>query len=266
MHAADLRVLFLGCGDLGTGAAHALYRAGVALAIVELASPTAVRRRVAFAEAARLGEVEVEGVRCRRVELSTLQRTPAEFVPLCVAPVDAVLTEFAPHAFVDARVTKRPLELQLPSGLFRIALGPGHIAGDDCDAVIETLRGPDLGRVIWQGQAAPDTGVPGELGGETALRVLHAPAGGRLALHVQIGARVAAGAQVANVDGVPVRTAIAGLVRGLLADGVTVVAGQKLGDVDPRPDPPPADRITDKAHAIGAGVRTALATRFGIAL
>ena len=267
MRADELRVLFLGCGDLGTGAAHRLCVSGFRVAVVELAAPLAVRRRVAFAEAARGAAVTVEGVACIRVPPDALGATAVPgTVPLCVAPIEAAVAAFEPHAVVDARMTKRPIEVEFPAGLFRVALGPGHAAGADCDAVVETLRGPELGRVVWHGAAQPDTGAPGAVGGETTRRVLRAPAAGRLRLRVGIGDRVESGQTVADVDGRPVESVLGGLVRGLLADGDRVEAGQKLGDVDPRPHAPPPDRISDKSRRVGDGVLTALAAHFGIAL
>lgn len=262
MPAADLRILFLGSGDLGTGAVHRLVQSGFVVAILELASPHAVRRRVAFAEAARTGAVEVEGLRCRRIDLGSLERERQSFVPLVVAPLADVLAAFGPQAIVDARMTKQPITDALPPGVFRIALGPGHTAGVDCDAVVETLRGPDLGKVLWSGEAAPDTHTPGELGGETARRVLRSPADGTWAPNVAIGAHVERGDVVGHAAGVPVQSELTGLVRGLLAPGVRVTRGQKLGDIDPRRDAPAIDRISDKSHRVGAGVLEALATRF----
>jgi hypothetical protein len=98
--------------------------------------------------------VEVEGVRCRRVDLESFGRAwPVDAVPLVIAPIPRARCR-PPAAIVDARLTKRPLEDIVPPGTLRIALGPGHVAGDDCDAVVETLRGADLGRVIWQGNDA----------------------------------------------------------------------------------------------------------------
>jgi xanthine dehydrogenase accessory factor len=265
MRADELRVLFLGCGDLGTGAAHGVCRAGFRVAIVELRVPLAVRRRVAFAEAARTGQVTVEGVTCRRVQVDRLNPTAEEHtVVLAVGPIEVAVHAFAPHAVVDARMTKCPLEVPLPEGVFRIALGPGHTAGEDCDAVVETLRGSDLGRVIWSGSGHPDTRVPGELGGETLRRLLRSPASGTLHVHARIGDRVQAGEIVAEVAGEPVRSAVAGMVRGLLADGDAVERDQKLGDVDPRTEPTPADRISDKSHQVGDGVLTALVQHFRI--
>ncbi len=42
-----------------------------------------------------------------------------------------------------------------------IALGPGFTAGEDVDVVIETMRGHRLGRIIKEGSAIPNTGIPG---------------------------------------------------------------------------------------------------------
>jgi xanthine dehydrogenase accessory factor len=267
MHPHDITVLFRGCGDLGTGAAHRLFTAGFPVAIVELARPLAVRRRVAFAEAARTGAVEVEGVRCRKVALDELRRQgwKKEEIPLVVAPFGVVLAALAPRAVVDARLMKRADGPRL-AGVFHVVLGPGFEAGRDCDVVVETLRGPALGGVMRQGSAQADTGIPGEVGGASLSRVLRAPAAGTLRLRVALGEHVRAGQTVAQVGGTDVRAAVSGLVRGLLADGDRVEPGQKLGDVDPRPDAPPVDRISDKAHAVGRGVLEALVERFQIAL
>jgi xanthine dehydrogenase accessory factor len=257
---AGVRVLFLGGGDLGTGAALALQGAGMRVAIVELGLPLAVRRRAAFAEAARQGEVTVEGVCCARVGVQEL-RAPgpsSACIALVVAPIEAALAAFTPRVVVDARMAKRPLPPPLPGSCLRIALGPGHTAGADCDAVIETMRGADLGAVLWHGAAVPDTGQPGDIGGETHGRVLRAPVTGMLHLAVEPGSAVRAGDVVGHVAGSPVRAAIGGMVRGLLADGDPVQAGQKLGDIDPRPVPPALDAISDKARAVGAGVLTAV--------
>lgn len=261
----DIRVLFLGCGDLGTGAAHRLFDVGFRVAVLELPVPLAVRRRVAFAEAARRGEVEVEGVVCRRVELAGLRHAwPSDAVPLVVGDVEPALGALGPHAVVDARMQKRPSALPPHPGRFVVALGPGHTAGVDCDAVVETERGPDLGRVLWTGSAAADTGVPAELGGASAARVLRAPAAGVLRARVGIGDRVRAGDVVGDVGGMPVVSAIGGLVRGFLADGDRVHAEQKLGDVDPRPSAPSPDRISDKARAVGDGVLRAIRRAFDL--
>ena len=258
-------VLCVGCGDLGTGAAHVLVRAGFPVVIVEKARPLAVRRRVAFAEAARTGEVMVEGVVCRRTRLEAVRRGAWRgrrgrrhpVIPLVVAPLSRALTALRPSIVVDARMRKKRAT-DLPASAFRVALGPGHRAGVDCDVVVETLRGPTLGRAFWRGGAAADTGVPGEVGGATRQRLLRSPRAGRLHVLAEIGARVGVGQVVARVGGRAIRAAIGGVVRGMLHDGERVRAGQKLGDIDPRPRQPPVDRISDKARAVGRGVLEAV--------
>lgn len=258
-------VLLLGGGDLGSGVAHALFRAQVAVVIVELAIPLAVRRRVAFSEAARHGEVVVENVCCRHVGLATLLRQPGlgDAVPLVTEPWVEVMERLAPDVVVDARMLKRRLQPRPPAPIFCVALGPGHAAGADCDVVVETVRGPDMGRVIRHGSATADTGVPGNVGGATQSRVLRAPCDGRLHVRAPIGTTVRHGDCVARVGTSEVRTPLAGVVRGMLADGDVVRAGQKLGDVDPRPNAPALDAISDKARVVGRAVVGVLGARFG---
>ncbi len=259
------RVLLLGCGDVGTGVAHTLFRAGLPVAILELERPLAVRRRVAFAQAARDGSVQVEGVRCVRVSLDELaSQPPADTVRLVVAPLDRVLEVYRPEVLVDARLAKRPLKPRPPRSIFFVSLGPGAVVERDCDVAVETLRGPGLGRLIHGGSAAADTGIPGKVGGATATRVLRAPRRGVVRVHADIGTHVRLGDVVAEVDGAAVRAALDGVVRGMLSDGDAVVEGQKLGDVDPRPDAPPLDAISDKARCIGESVLRAVRARFGL--
>ena len=93
------------------------------------------------------------------------------------------------------------------------------------DAVIETMRGHFLGRVIWEGQAIPDTGVPGEIQGFGAERVIHAPAAGRLFFvkdekgnQIDIGASVKKGQTIAMIEETPVKASLDGVLRGLIRE------------------------------------------------
>jgi xanthine dehydrogenase accessory factor len=140
-----------------------------------------------------------------------------------------------------------------------VALGPGFTVGEHCHAVVETMRGPRLGRVLWHGAAAADTGLPGEVGGHGADRVLRAPVAGEVRWVVEIGASVTVGQRLGDVGGVAVTAPFDGVVRGLVAPGTTVPAGVKIGDVDPRRDAV-SHEVSDKALAVGGGVVEAALT------
>jgi xanthine dehydrogenase accessory factor len=257
---ADVVVLVRGAGDLATGVAWRLKRAGFGVIMCELEHPLTVRRSVAFSTAVGEGAVTVEGIRAVRAtttEAAALARS--DVVPVAVSrglpplPADVV---------VDARLAKRVLDTTIGDAALVVALGPGFEAGHDCHAVVETMRGPRLGRVYWQGRAAPNTGTPGVIGGRGAERVLRAPAAGRARWHVNIGDVVAAGAVLGAVTGEPVRAPFAGVVRGLIADGTPVAEGLKIGDVDPRADTD-CREISDKALAVAGGVLEAILTWLG---
>jgi xanthine dehydrogenase accessory factor len=243
-----------------------LFSAGFPVAVVERSTPLAVRRRVAFSEAARQGRTVVQGVTCARLDLEAMASGawPQNWIPLLTAPAASVLERIGCDVLVDARLAKAKLALRPPPGVFFVALGPGYVAGRDCDAVVETWRGPDLGRVIWSGSATPNTGAPGDVGGETSARLLRAPEAGELEVVADIGRRVRRGELVARVGASEVRAAVDGVMRGMLASQDTVRRGQKLGDVDPRAEPPPVDRISDKAERVAAGVLAAICTRFDL--
>jgi len=262
-------VVVRGGGDLGTGVAHRLVRAGYGVIVLEASAPTAVRRLVAFCEAVREGSVIVEGVEARLVERGDLEALgPAGgdagrrgWVPVLVDPEGSALKALHPGAVIDARMAKRNLGTSRDDAPVTIGLGPGFVAGVDVDLVVETKRGHALGRVIESGTALPDTGVPGRVGGFGKERLLRSPAGGAFESARAIGDLVEEGERVASVAGEPVSAGIAGVVRGLIADGAIVGRGDKVGDVDPRGAEVDPRAISDKARAIGGAVLEALLSR-----
>jgi xanthine dehydrogenase accessory factor len=264
LFAADLVVL-RGGGDLATGVAYRLHQAGFPLAILELAQPVVVRRRVALATAVLEGAIEVEGLVAQRVDSWPAARTMAASgrIPVLVAPgwPPAGWQPDQARVLVDARIAKRNIDTRIDQAPLVIALGPGFSAGDDCHAVIETKRGHRLGRVIWQGPALPNTGRPGAIAGKAAERVLRAPVAGVVAWQVAIGDAVVQGQILGQVGGRPLGAPFAGVIRGLIAPGSEVTAGYKIGDLDARAERQACFTISDKALAVGGGVLEAILAR-----
>jgi xanthine dehydrogenase accessory factor len=259
----DFLVILRGGGDLATGVAARLHRAGFPLLVLELPEPLVVRRTVAVAAAVNDGEATVEELRARRAndvpEAAAIAATGV--IPVLVAPalepVQAALPRPAP-VVVDARMAKRNFDTRRDQAALVVALGPGFTAGIDCHAVVETMRGHGLGRVIWQGSALPNTGSPGIIAGKGAERVLRAPVAGTVVWQRAIGDQVAGGELLGHVGSVAVYAPFAGVMRGLLADGTAVTEGVKIGDVDARGDVAACFQISDKALAVGAGVLEAV--------
>jgi xanthine dehydrogenase accessory factor len=255
-------VLVRGAGDLATGVIARLHRAGFRVLATETDRPTVIRRAASFARAVYDGAATVDGLEARR---ASLDEAPGllelRIIPVMVDPDGQAIAWLRPQIVVDAVVAKRNLGTRITDAPLVIALGPGFTAGVDAHAVIETNRGHDLGRVLWSGAAEPDTGIPGEIAGHGADRVLRSPAAGAFRACAQIGDTVAAGQTVAEVNGHAVVTPLAGTLRGLLQDGLTVGAGWKVGDVDPRATRANCFTISDKANAVAGGVLEAVLAR-----
>lgn len=255
-----LRVLVRGGGDLGSGVVMRLHQAGFWVLVTELEKPLVVRRKVAFAEAIYTRLAQVEDIFARRV--ATAEEARECFlrgeVPVMVDPEAKARTWFKPHVLVDARLTKKGSDLPHPAASLVIGIGPGFIAGQDCHVVIESMRGHTLGRLYWEGSTAPDTGIPESVGGYDAQRVLRAPVEGVLTAYVEIGDLVRQGQPIAVVNGHEVLSPFDGVVRGLVADGLYVTQGMKIGDVDPRQNPKYCFLVSDKSLAIGGAALTAI--------
>ena len=256
----EYKILVKGGGDLASGVIYRLFRAGFQVMVTELPQPTVIRRAVAFAAAVFEDVVEIEGVVGRRAD-SLKQALPVvaeREVPVVVDPLGESISRWRPDALVDATLAKRNLGTTIGDAPIVVGVGPGFVAGVDVHAVVETKRGHYLGRVLLGGAAIPDTGIPGEVLGYTTERVLRAPCSGTLRGEKRIGDKVLAGETTALVDGEPVIAEIDGVLRGLLADGLDVTDGMKVGDIDPRGIRDHCFTISDKALAIGGGVLEAI--------
>lgn len=252
-------VVVHGGGDLATGAIQKLHRAGLPVVVLETARPTAIRRTVALCEAVYTGTYQVEDIACKRVETvnEALACHTQNAVPLLVDPSGESIPSFAPGAVVDAILAKRNLGTHRGMAPVTVGLGPGFIAGKDVTAVIETVRGHDLGRLILQGAALPNTGIPGEIGGKSAQRVLHAPVAGTVRHVNSIGDVVQQGETIFYIGDTPVAAPFTGLLRGLIRQGLKVPKGMKVADVDPRTDVN-VFTISDKARCLGGAVLEAV--------
>lgn len=253
----DLVILVRGAGEQATGVAHRLARAHFKICLTDIAQPQAVRREVSFCEAVYDGEKTVEGVTARLIpDPSWIDGAWSKGeLPLLVDPESKVREPVRPDVVVDAILAKRNLGTRIDWAPLVIGLGPGFYAGRDVHMVVETNRGHNLGRLFYEGEAEPNTGVPGNIGGYAEERVLRAPHQGTFRYNGhRIGDVVEAEETVAFVGQDPVLASIRGVLRGLIREGISVHKGMKVGDVDPRATRDNCFTISDKARAIGGGV------------
>jgi xanthine dehydrogenase accessory factor len=258
----DDLVVVRGGGDLGSGVVSRLRRGGFPVVVAEVPEPTVVRRAVAFATAMYEGDVTVEGVTGVRADDvgEAVDVLEAGDVPVLADPDATVAADLGAAVLVDAIMAKGKTD----TGTRRddadvvVGMGPGFEAGADVDAVVETDRGHELGRVFYEGTASTYDGEPGERRGYTHERVLRAPAEGQWETAVDVGDVVDAGDVVGDVDGARVVSEVDGLVRGLVHEGLEVDEGAKLGDVDPRGESVDHTEISDKALSLGGGVLEAV--------
>ena len=255
-------VLVKGAGDLATGVAHRLKKCGFDIVMTEIKEPTTVRRTVAFSQAVYDKEVEVEGVRAVLVnnidEIN--ENIKAGNISIIIDEEAKIISEISPDVVVDAIIAKRNIGTTIKDAPIVIALGPGFEAGVDCHLVIETKRGHYLGKVISEGKAIPNTGIPGNIGGHTVGRIIRATDDGIIKPVAKIGDYVKEGEIVAYVGNTPVYASISGIVRGMLQGGIRVFKGMKSGDIDPRCEKEHCFTISDKARSIGGGVLEGILT------
>ena len=263
-------IIVRGGGDLATGTIYKLKKSGFQVLILEVQNPSAIRRNVAFCEAVYQGTQTVEDMTCYLVESVEQAEQFINEGKLCVLvdPMGESIARLKPLAVIDAILAKKNLGTNRNMAPVTLALGPGFAAGEDVDAVIETKRGHNLGRVVWEGTAAPNTGIPGVIGGYGKERVIHCPAKGILRNVKKITDTVSRGEVIAVVEteegNVSVKATLDGILRGLIRDGYPVHVGFKMADIDPRAEEyENCFTISDKARCIAGGVLEALLQRKG---
>lgn len=255
-----MKILIKGAGDLASGIALRLYKAGYHILMTEIKVPLTVRRTVAFSRAVYETEAKVEGVKGILVhyssEIKEVWRQGG--IPVIVDEYASIQREYQADVIVDAIIAKRNLGTTMQDAPFVIGVGPGFEAGKHCHAVIETKRGHYLGKVIREGYAIPNTGIPGEIGGYTTERIIRATADGDFQPITHISELVEKDQIVAFCGEEPIKAQMSGIIRGMLQPGVKVVKGMKCGDIDSRCIMEHCFTISDKARAIAGGVLEAV--------
>ena len=253
-------VIVRGGGDLASGVAVCLHEAGFGVLVTELAQPLVVRRAVSFAEAVEAGACIVDGIPGKKARgvAEALELISEGMVAVMVDPECGSVESIKPMAVVDGRMLKKNLACSFGGKIPVIGLGPGFEAGVNCWAAIETNRGPELGKILWQGSPQPDTGQPAAVRGYTRERVLYPHREGIFRAVVKIGEIVEVGQIIGDVQGEPIKSQIRGVVRGMLRDGVYVTPKVKIGDIDPTCEVKRCYKVSDKARIIGESVVRAL--------
>ena len=268
-------IICRGGGDLATGIVHRLFRAGFPVLVLETDSPAAIRRQVSFSEAVYDGTATVEGVTAERI--ASANRASVNHVleegrvPILVDPEGSSIPLLKPDIVVDAIIAKKNLGTAKEMAPLVIGVGPGFTAGEDVDLVVESMRGHNLARILETGSALANTGIPGNIGGYTKERVIHAAAEGYMKNLHQIGDVVRKGEKIARIyeqmspEGVfsgrfvSVEATIPGVLRGLIREGYHFQKGFKIADIDPRESElANCFTISDKASSIGGSVLEAV--------
>jgi xanthine dehydrogenase accessory factor len=254
-------VIVRGGGDIASGIIQKLYRSGFKVLVLEVEKPTSIRRKVCFSEAIYDGQIVIEGIKGIAVKnLDEIKDAwEQDAIPIVVDSNCKFIKLLKPDIVVDAILAKRNLGTDRSLAEITIALGPGFEAAKDVDIVIETMRGHDLGRLIFKGMALKNTGVPGEIGGVSKDRVIYSPCDGIIKNIRDIGSILETGDIIAYIDDFEVKATISGVLRGLIRDESKVFKGLKIADIDVRlEEQKNCDTISDKARNIGGAVLEAI--------
>ncbi len=251
-------VLIRGAGEMASAVGVVLRRVGFPVIITELPLPHAIRRTVCFSDAMLNDFAEVEGIQALKADVvNYIEILKNGKIPVLTDSIE-IIKNIKPEFLIDARMLKKSVNDRRLLSQFTVGLGPGFTVDENCNAVIETMRGHDLGKVIWHGGAAPNTGVPGKIGGESAMRVVYSPGVGNIKWLANFGDIVKQNQVLGTLAEIELKSQISGIVRGLISPKVNITNGMKIADVDPRGRDVDYTTISDKARSVGRGVLEAI--------
>ena len=254
-------IVVRGGGDIASGAIQKLHRSGFRVLVLEIEKPSAIRRKVAFCEAVYEKNIEIEGIRaqCAATEEEVRNCWEKDIIPVMIDSRGKSIEIFKPIAVVDGILAKKNFGTKRSMAPITVALGPGFSAPEDVDVVIETMRGHNLGRLIMEGTASANTGIPGIIAGIGKERVIYSEFNGYIKNIEKIGSVVEKGDIIAVVEENYIYSPISGVLRGIIRDGYKVTEGLKITDVDPRiEEKENCFTISDKARNIGGAVLEAV--------
>lgn len=249
-------IVIRGGGDIATGIGHRLFMAGFKVIVIDIEKPLAIRRKVSFCEAIYNGEIIVEGVKAvlaKNID-EIYKAIDNGVIPVYVDEKGEIINSIKPMIVVDSILAKKNLGTTIDMAPITIGVGPGFEAGVDVDLVVETNRGHFLGKVIYEGKAEDDTGIPGDIIGYSKERVIRAESSGIFKSYYNIGDKVEVGDIICETGGVKIAAKLSGILRGIIHDGLYVKEGLKIGDIDPRGIEEYTYTISEKARAVGGGV------------
>ena len=251
-------VLIRGAGEMASAVGVVLHRVGFSAIMTELRVPLAIRRTVCFSDAMLNGTTEVEGIQSDNADYTNyLDILRNGNIPVVIDSIE-LIEKIKPAIYVDARLLKYTVQDRRSLAEFIVGLGPGFTVGVNCSAIIETMRGHNLGRVIWDGSASSNTGVPGKIGGESARRVIYSPGAGNIEWLADFGDIVEQNQVLGTIGEIEIKSHISGIVRGLISPKVNTTKGMKIADVDPRGVKVDYTTVSDKARCVGRGVLEAI--------
>ncbi len=251
-------ILIRGAGEMASAVAVVLHRVGFTVIMTELSIPLAIRRTVSFSDAILNGTAEVEGIQSFQADYSNYRDIVRNGnIPVLIDSIE-LINRIKPIFYVDARLLKHTVKNRRSLAQFIIGLGPGFTVGENCNVIIETMRGHNLGKVIWKGRASPNTGVPGKIGGESAKRVVYSLGIGSITWISDFGDIVEQNQVLGKIGEIEIKSHISGIVRGLISHKVNLIKGMKIADVDPRGIKVDYTTVSDKARCVGRGVLEAL--------
>lgn len=255
-------IVVRGSGDVGSAVAYRLFQAGEAVVLHDAPMPAYTRRGMAFVDALfdRIAVVKgVIGKRARDLDDLRSMVKCRRAIPVVNGPIEDIVAVLRPDVLVDARMRKR--ETPEPQrGLARhvIGLGPNFEPGVNVDIAVETGWGSDLGAVVRSGRTRDLAGEPQEIAGHARDRYVYAPQAGVFRTRLAIGEEVRQGQEVARIGDTPLLAPLSGCLRGLTHDGVTVAAGTKVIEVDPRGRKEEAYEFGERPLRIAEGVLAAI--------
>lgn len=254
----DYIVLIRGAGELASAIGLTLNRVGFKVIMTELPIPLAIRRSVCFGDAMFAESSKVENVTSVKSDLNNYNEILNNHrIPILLDSIDFI-NIIKPEFYIDARMLKKDVIDRRGRSCFTVGIGPGFTVGKNCDVIVETMRGHNLGKILWNGSAQKNTGIPGSVGGESGRRVVHSNFDGRVKWNVDFGDIVDENQVIGKIDGIEIKSQISGMIRGLISQKVAIIKEMKIADIDPRGNTIDYKTISDKDRNIGRGVLEAI--------
>ncbi|MCR5636340.1 MAG: hypothetical protein K6F76_04060 [Clostridiales bacterium] len=255
-----MKVLIKGAGCVGSAIALRLFRCGFDIIMSELEKPTSIFREICFSQAIYEKSATIEditAVYAHNTDEAYITLANRKIAVMADPELKCIET-IKPAVFIDTVCEERIRKTKITDASIVIRIANG-CPEKDCHAVIEAISDTGCGKAIYSSRLSEKGNKYKKEASKPGIGFSHALSNGSFTPSAKINQTLHAGQIIGYIDNLPVRTAVGGVLKGILPAETFVHKGMICGYTDTGYSKSPL-AVSQSDMSIAGGVLEAIMT------